>query len=186
MAEPQSTLDDPGLFVLFDADRCALATTEVFTSYAEAADAIDSRMHSVLILRLPFDEGPAEPDEDEACACEQPGAFCSGVPGILAQVKNGQVVSGTKVERCDLCDLYASDEAALEHLRNLGMVPADYRDFSRCEPSPSGQHAADPASAQAADGAGQNRGTDWLVEFHCRYCGKIGSIRVEPAHISWD
>lgn len=73
-----------------------------------------------------------------------------------------------------------------DELVDAHMIPADYRDYTRCDPSPSGRHAADPVSAKAADGAGPNRGTDWLVEFHCRYCGETGSIRVDPAHIAWD
>jgi len=56
------------------------------------------------------------------CECEEPGYFCSGVPGILARVENGKLVPGTEVERCDLCRRYPSDEAALEKLRELGYV----------------------------------------------------------------
>jgi hypothetical protein len=56
------------------------------------------------------------------CECEEPGCFYSGVPGILARVENGKLVPGTKVERCDLCQRYSSDEAALEKLRELGYV----------------------------------------------------------------
>jgi hypothetical protein len=64
-----------------------------------------------------------EPD-DECCDCERPGYFCSGVPGILAHIENGRLAPGAKVERCDLCRRYCSDEAALEKLRQLGMVPS--------------------------------------------------------------
>lgn len=59
---------------------------------------------------------------DAPCACEEPGSFCSGVPGILAHVENGQLAPGAKVERCDLCRRYASDEAAYRRLVELGMV----------------------------------------------------------------
>ena len=41
------------------------------------------------------------------CDCEEPGYFNSGVPGIIAHVKNGIVFS--KVERCDTCRRYRSD-----------------------------------------------------------------------------
>lgn len=185
MVEHDSTPDDRGLFVLYDPDRRSLATTEVFGSYTEAAEAIDSRMQNVVILRLPFDEGPPEPNDDEPCVCQQPGDFCSGVPGILAQMKDGKLASETSVERCDVCERYPSDDAALEKLRELGMVPEDYLDDRRCSNSPDGRHAADPASARGADGAGRNRGTDWLIDFNCLHCGQSGALRVNPADIKW-
>ena len=59
-------------------------------------------------------------ETDQPCECELPGYFCSGVPGILARVVNGQLAPDAKVERCDLCQRYPSDEAALEKLRELG------------------------------------------------------------------
>lgn len=186
MAEQFPAPDDRGLFVLYDYDQCALATPQVFGSYGEAADAIDSRLQNILVLRLPLDAGPAEVDEGETCVCQEPGEFCSGVPGILAHVEGGKLASGTKVERCDVCERYRSDEAALEKLRELGMVPDDYRDSTRCARSTSGEHAADPASAKAAEGAEGNRGADWFIEFRCRYCGQVGSMRVNPARVVWD
>jgi len=60
----------------------------------------------------------------EPCDCEKPGHFRSGVPGILAHLKNGRLTPGAKVERCDLCQRYPSDEAALERLRELGHGPS--------------------------------------------------------------
>ena len=59
---------------------------------------------------------------DEPCACELPGAFYSGVPGILARIENARLALGAKVERCDLCQRYPSDEAAHRKLRELGIV----------------------------------------------------------------
>ncbi len=59
-------------------------------------------------------------ETDQPCECELPGHFCCGVPGILAHLESGQLAAGTKVERCDLCQRYPSDEAALEKLRELG------------------------------------------------------------------
>jgi hypothetical protein len=61
---------------------------------------------------------PREP----RCDCELPGLFRTGVPGILARVENGRLVPGAKVERCDLCQQYPSDEAALAKLRELGVA----------------------------------------------------------------
>jgi len=59
-------------------------------------------------------------DEDHTrCECEKPGFFCSGIPGILAHMENGRLAEGAKVNRCDLCQRYPSDEAALEKLRQL-------------------------------------------------------------------
>jgi hypothetical protein len=52
----------------------------------------------------------------ESCACEQPGPFNGGLPGILARVSNdGKILSA--VERCDACELFTGDEAAERVLR---------------------------------------------------------------------
>ena len=59
-------------------------------------------------------------DEDhDRCECEKPGFFCSGIPGILAHMEDGRLAEGAKVNRCDLCQRYPSDEAAVEKLRQL-------------------------------------------------------------------
>lgn len=58
------------------------------------------------------------------CECELPGHFCCGVPGILAHLENGQLAPGAEVERCDLCQRYGSDEAALKKLREMGIGPS--------------------------------------------------------------
>ena len=77
----------------------------------------------------PVDEGtsPGRPEEtDDVCDCEVPGQpFFSGIPGILARVENGRVVPGTEVERCDACERFTSDEAALQKLIEMGIAPAD-------------------------------------------------------------
>lgn len=56
------------------------------------------------------------------CACEGPGVFCSGVPGILAAMENGKVASGAEIERCDVCERYLSDTAARNKMASLGLV----------------------------------------------------------------
>jgi hypothetical protein len=56
------------------------------------------------------------------CECEYPGMFNCGVPGILAHLKNGRLIDGGTVERCDLCQRYPSDTAALERLRELRLA----------------------------------------------------------------
>ena len=62
-------------------------------------------------------------EADQPCECEKPGHFCSGVPGILAHMEDGLLAPGAKVERCDCCQRYASDEAAMTKLRELGHGP---------------------------------------------------------------
>jgi hypothetical protein len=70
-----------------------------------------------------IDQTSSTDDEDDSrCDCEFPGYFYSGVPGIVARVENGRLVADATVERCDLCQLYASDEAALARLRELGIA----------------------------------------------------------------
>jgi hypothetical protein len=58
--------------------------------------------------------------DDDCCDCERPGYFYSGVPGILARMENGKLAPGAAVQRCDLCQRYSSDDAALARLRDLG------------------------------------------------------------------
>jgi len=60
------------------------------------------------------------PDNEYRCECEEPGYFCSGIPGILAHLENGHLPEGAVVERCGLCCRYPSDAAALEKLREIG------------------------------------------------------------------
>lgn len=61
-------------------------------------------------------------DITDLCDCELPGYFHSGVPGIIAGVQDGKLVTAVSVERCDLCQRYASDEAARQKLIELGMA----------------------------------------------------------------
>lgn len=67
--------------------------------------------------RIPADETELD---DTYCDCQLPGFFCSGVPGIVAHVENGRLSATAKVERCDACQRYPNDEAALVKLRELG------------------------------------------------------------------
>ena len=41
-----------------------------------------------------------------------------------------------------------------------------------CPESPDFKHHPDPASIKPADGAGRNRGTDWIVDVNCKHCGR--------------
>jgi len=68
-------------------------------------------------------EGVQDVDNHDRCDCESPGFFCSGAPGIIAHLENGQLSPGATVQRCDLCQRYPSNEAAFDRLRELGHVP---------------------------------------------------------------
>lgn len=87
----------------------------------EIADQAHDR-HGIDCLLKPDADEPGDPSQDNECRCfcEEPGHFNSGIPGILAHLKNGRLPEGAKVERCDLCRRYPSDAAALEKLRELG------------------------------------------------------------------
>lgn len=61
-------------------------------------------------------------DIDTLCDCQKPGHFCSGVPGILAHVENGRLGLESRVERCDQCQRYATDQAARDCLVELGIA----------------------------------------------------------------
>jgi hypothetical protein len=54
-----------------------------------------------------------------------------------------------------------------------------------CPRSPDYGHHPDPASVKPADGAGKNRGTDWIVDVICRFCGRSGSVRIDPEEIEF-
>lgn len=55
-----------------------------------------------------------------------------------------------------------------------------------CPQALSGRHEPDPASVLPADGAGKNRGTDWIVEVRCKHCGQFGSVQIDPQELQWD
>ena len=54
-----------------------------------------------------------------------------------------------------------------------------------CPKSPDFRHAPDPADIKPADGAGRNRGTDWIVDIACIHCGRSGSVRIDPEGIEF-
>ena len=54
--------------------------------------------------------------------CRVGGHFCSGVPGILAHIKDGHI---GEVQRCDACAVYASDEEARLALLNILQAAPD-------------------------------------------------------------
>ncbi len=47
------------------------------------------------------------PRPREPCESEQPGMFYSGVPGVLATMKDGRIVPGAVVELCDFSQRYS-------------------------------------------------------------------------------
>jgi hypothetical protein len=66
------------------------------------------------------------------CDCEEPGFYCSGVPGILAHMEDGVVASDLPhmaVERCDACRRYPSDAAAYQELVERGLVRLSLQDI---------------------------------------------------------
>jgi hypothetical protein len=69
--------------------------------------------------------------EMHSCECEGEGFFHSGVPGILCHVRNGKLAAGAGVERCDLCQRFESDAAALDELVRLGLITTAYT-FEDC------------------------------------------------------
>ena len=87
---------------------------ELLEGLVELTDELADQAHDKHGVDCLLDAG------DRPCECEKSGYFCSGVPGILAHVENGRLAPGAKVERCDLCRRYASDEAALQKMRELG------------------------------------------------------------------
>ena len=56
---------------------------------------------------------------------------------------------------------------------------------TQCADSPTGRHMPDPKSVRPADGAGRNRGTDWLIDVNCLHCGRSGSMRIDPNDLQW-
>lgn len=58
----------------------------------------------------------------EPCDCEVAGPFYTGVPGVLGAMDGDRLVSGAVVERCDQCERYPTDAAALAELKAQGLV----------------------------------------------------------------
>lgn len=70
-----------------------------------------------------FDPAKAEvPEQYRLCACMEPGYFYCGVPGIIAHLDNGRLAPDARVERCDLCQRFADDDAARQKLSELSLV----------------------------------------------------------------
>ena len=61
-------------------------------------------------------------DSDSPGEWELPGAFCSGVPGVLARMEQGRLAPNATVARCDLCQRYATDDAARQRLSALQLA----------------------------------------------------------------
>ncbi|MGO8750589.1 MAG: hypothetical protein ACLQNE_31965 [Thermoguttaceae bacterium] len=62
---------------------------------------------------------------------------------------------------------------------------ADCGTAAFCPKSPDFQHHPNPASISAADSAGKERGTDWIVDVNCKHCGRSGSVRIDPDEIEF-
>lgn len=59
------------------------------------------------------------------------------------------------------------------------------RCYEHCQKTTDGRHVPDPAGITPADGAGRNRGTDWIVDISCKKCGALGSTRINPEDVQW-
>ena len=124
-------------YVLYDLKKGELAGNRIFADPGLAQDCaseLNGAIVAPIILPQPVTPEPAK--EPEPCECQFRGDFCSGVPGILAMVENCRVVLGAKIERCDQCQRYASDQAAFERLVELGM--ADPRIPTKAREAPPG------------------------------------------------
>jgi hypothetical protein len=105
-------------YVLYDFDADELATTLVYDSRESAKQDAD-QLGNVVILKLPR---PGY-DGDSVCECQEPGGYLyAGVPGILAHMGAGGVAMGAKVYRCEQCQRYPSDAAAMARLKELGLA----------------------------------------------------------------
>ena len=60
---------------------------------------------------------------------------------------------------------------------------ADCATEAFCPKSKDFKHHPDPAGITPADGAGKERGTDWIVDVNCKHCQRSGSIRIDPKDI---
>jgi hypothetical protein len=118
-----------------------------------------------------------------ANTCSKPriGEFGGGAVFVTAQEIRWQ----------DAYDFVAEQRATFEAQTRNGAdrraddaqeaVPED----QRCAHSPTGGHVPDPRSIQPADGAGRNRGTDWLIDVNCLHCGRSGSMWIDPSKLQW-
>jgi hypothetical protein len=126
LSEPELPATTNPRYVLYDFDADQLATTQLFDTFAEAAEAAD-RLQNILIVPIVIPAAdPDVSDEDESadqrCDCERPGFFHCGVAGIIAHFENSRLAPGASVERCDLCERYPTDEAARQKLVELGLA----------------------------------------------------------------
>lgn len=72
-------------------------------------------------------------------------------------------------------------------LDSLGLIEEEDEEAGNdyCPKSSDHNHVPDPASFTPADGAGRNRGTDWIVDVRCSKCGRSGSVVINPDAIQW-
>ena len=56
------------------------------------------------------------------CECEKPGRFHTGVPGVIAEMRNGQVAPGAEIARCDECRRFPHALAAFSALNARGLI----------------------------------------------------------------
>ena len=110
----QASLSQDEAFVTGPIDK--LLIDGLVTMADEIADQAHDRHGLDTLWPLDSDDGA------EVCDCERPGCFYSGVPGVIAHVKNGRLGKTEMVQRCDMCQRFATDEAALAELYRLGVT----------------------------------------------------------------
>lgn len=134
----------------------------------------------------PFSQSRAMVPSDTKCCCERPGYYYTGIPGVLARMVKGRLAEDASVERCDVCQRYDSDEAALHRLEELGLAepvetaPPDREFTVICEVIVQTQFEGVQArDFEAAAGLVHDR-FDWeSVRDQARFRGKFSRLFVE-------
>lgn len=133
-----------------------------------------------------FSQDRAKLPVKSKCCCELPGHYYTGIPGVLARMVEGRLAEGAGVERCDVCQRYDSDEAALHRLEELGLAdpvetaPPDREFTVICEVIVETQFDCVQArDFEAAAGLVHDR-FDWdAVRGQARFRGKFSRLFVE-------
>ncbi len=104
-----------------DETQC-LEPSEIRELYPQFADAAPLSTQEIDALCEQLNLTDSADNDGDACDCEASGFFHTGVPGILAHLQDGRVAPGALVERCDMCERFASDAEAIAKLQELGIA----------------------------------------------------------------
>lgn len=128
-----------------------------------------------------------EDDQGHCDQCEQDDVGVSGFDHdwicLKCFVSNHKSACG--------CELWKKAEVLLEVSDVSEKTPCPVCSridhcYRHCYVNPNGEHEPDPASLTPADGAGETRGTDWIVDVCCKKCGQSGSTKIDPKEIQWE